>query len=410
MSPKVPDPIRLLLACLFFIAGVYSGQIILFITTVFLLTPRSLSDVANVKPHQWVILVVVLSVFIWPLPDLSDDYHRYLFEGHAQNQGYSPYLYNPVSLYDTLDHPSSGKVNHHELTAIYPPLAQYIFRFADLISTSVYGWKALTLLCLLPLFFLLPSKRVLFILLSPALLIEGIWNSHIDILAVAPTVWLVHSLQKERPVRTGIALAVLITIKIIPVLFLPVCFLHLKAQKRIHFLGALAGSIILIYAPWYSHLPELFASFIKFSREWYFNNPFFHLLRLTGLEQSARPILAGLLLTSLAVIYLVKRPATWKLLAVWIAVIIFSPTVHPWYLIWLVPLTAFNPSNLLRANYAYLIVSISYLVLIPYRSEGIWREDPIWLVPEWILLLTCFWLMLRNGNANEIAPANHQNA
>ncbi|MCE2447317.1 MAG: hypothetical protein J4F35_02670, partial [Candidatus Latescibacteria bacterium] len=56
------------------------------------------------------------------------------------------------------------------------------------------------------------------------------------------------------------------------------------------------------------------------------------------------------------------------------AYVLLSPTVHPWYLLWVLPFLAFFPSP------AWILLSglifLAYEVQIGYGSEGVWREKP----------------------------------
>jgi len=72
--------------------------------------------------------------------------------------------------------------------------------------------------------------------------------------------------------------------------------------------------------------------------------------------------------------------------------ILFSPTVHPWYLCWLVPLLVVKPDR------AWLLLTglivLSYWVLIDYSKTGVWHES-IWIkyieyLPFYTLLIYDF--------------------
>jgi hypothetical protein len=73
--------------------------------------------------------------------------------------------------------------------------------------------------------------------------------------------------------------------------------------------------------------------------------------------------------------------------------LLFSPNVFPWYLSWIVPLLAIypNPAWLMLTVTAFL----SYHVLIPYRSLGLWREDGFFIFLEYAPFYG--WLMAAFG-------------
>jgi hypothetical protein len=60
------------------------------------------------------------------------------------------------------------------------------------------------------------------------------------------------------------------------------------------------------------------------------------------------------------------------------AFLVLTPTLHPWYLTWIVPFLAVQPSWAWRVLVA--LVPLSYWPLAAWRHEGVWRE-PAWLWP-----------------------------
>ncbi len=346
---------------------------------------------AHKQTPQWLAALPCLMFCLWAAPELSDDYHRYLWEGFVQNQGHSPYRESPAKLAGELDHPSVGRINHPEYTAIYPPLAQLCFRFAALFGPTVLPWKLFILLSLcLPL--LSPSYRARFgwLLAMPLLLVEGLWNAHLDVLGVALGAGLVLAMERRRPALAGGLLAAMVGIKLLPLLFAPACLKHLEGRDRIRFLGALAVLSLLIFAPYAADGAQLFASFRAFAGQWSFNNPLFWALKTTVGAELARPCLAISLLLAIAWIVWLKHEFSWQCTALWLALTLFSPTVFPWYLLWLLP---FVP--LARARWLILLYAacfLSYAVLFGYRSVGLWRESPLWMAPEWLLMA---WAALR---------------
>ncbi len=85
----------------------------------------------------------------------GDDIWRYLWEGHIQNLGFSPFHHAPDAT-ALLEHRTAwwSQINHLDVSAIYPPLTQWGFRGLAAISTSVVLFKigfvlADLLICLL---------------------------------------------------------------------------------------------------------------------------------------------------------------------------------------------------------------------------------------------------------------------
>ena len=73
----------------------------------------------------------------------GDDIWRYLWEGQNQLLGYSPYHLPPEApALEFLRTSWWPKINHPEVTAIYPPLAQLLFRMLAAVQVSVPLFKS----------------------------------------------------------------------------------------------------------------------------------------------------------------------------------------------------------------------------------------------------------------------------
>lgn len=335
--------------------------------------------------------------------DLSDDAWRYTWEGFVQWQGYSPYQHAPESLYPKLDHPAEGLVNHPDRTAIYPPLAQYIFATGARLTHSMLGWKAMILLFMV-LFACTPvGKRSGAILLAPLFIVEGLWNAHLDVLGVFAAVLMMDAVVRDKPKQAGLWLGVTAAVKLMPFIMLPAVVLHFGFKRGIPCALVAVGFVLLTYLPFLDHGLDLFTSFMAFSQHWHFNNIIFTLLDQLVPAYWVRPIMGSFLGTFLIIFTLYPAPLRQKLLRLWIVLFVFSPISFPWYLLWLLPFAA--PSQRTPLHLAFAASCLSYLVLIPYRAEGIWQEAWWWYIPEWIALFICFALMWRTPpEFDKVAP------
>ncbi len=98
-----------------------------------------------------------------------------------------------------------------------------------------------------------------------------------------------------------------------------------------------------------------------------------------GSEVAAKAVAAAIVLS--IVIQSVRDGWSLTRTAFWVtgALIALSPTVHPWYLLWMVPLVALRPSR------AWLYLSGS--VFLAYYGLGTYRDAGVWPEPWWIKLL-----------------------
>lgn len=74
--------------------------------------------------------------------------------------------------------------------------------------------------------------------------------------------------------------------------------------------------------------------------------------------------------------------------------LLLTPTLHPWYLTWLIALLAFLPSGLARPWLWLAVASpILYLPLVGWHAEGAWQH-PTW---TWPVVAVPFFLLLLGG-------------
>ena len=81
-------------------------------------------------------------------PTLSDDLYRYVWEGRVLASGSSPYAHAPLdsALATLRDAAIFPRVNHPELSAIYPPLAEAGFALVARVWFSLVAFKLWVLL------------------------------------------------------------------------------------------------------------------------------------------------------------------------------------------------------------------------------------------------------------------------
>ncbi len=341
-------------------------------------------------------------------PSLSDDYFRYIWDGLVQLTGINPYRYAPIDpALAGLDEALRARINHPQVPTIYPPLAQLSFLLTAVASGDRLALKALWLICDLAvatlLFVMLPRERQLaaWILYwwSPLVVVEVAWNAHLDLLGVLPLVaalWLSghararsapsepgagrrevgHSAGWARSAAVGLTLAGATLVKYFPAALLPAATRRNGARCAAAFLLATA----VLYLPYAGAGPRLFDGLFTYSVSWRFNDGIFGVLSWgLGSELAAKAVAAAVVLS--IVIQSVRDDWSLTRTAFWVtgALIVLSPTVHPWYLLWMVPLVA------LRPNRAWLYLSgsvfLAYYGLSTYQNAGVWPE------PWWIKLL-----------------------
>lgn len=238
--------------------------------------------------------------------------------------------------------------------------------------------------------------------------------------------WRLHPLTRQYVLAflAGLAFAGAVLVKLFPLLFLPGMLVLAGKRRRTAFvagflLGA-AGKIL----PFVPGIWNMFVVLGTYVQNWEFSGLAFRSLRrMTSSGDSARLILGFVFLAAAAVLYgrllrgnrtSIKRrtgcpsydfhpdnrqglagadafPTVMKVFcALTMAFLFLTPTLYPWYALYLVCLLPFtgDPAGLVLSWSVFL----SYRVLIPHELLGRWIEDDwapalIWLAPACVFLL-----------------------
>jgi len=299
----------------------------------------------------------------------DNDVWRFLWDGHVTTHGISPYRYSPAEISagdeltaELLDSDRwwdvHDSVGFERLVTIYPPLAQLFFAFAGLMAPgSVFIWKALVAgldlgLCWL-LLRMIRQRRgagegagegavghwVLYAW-SPLVIKEISGSGHFESLTtllLLAGAWCAVRAAPRRAVLLATAAALT---KLAPIVALP---LVLRRVGWRHVAWALALGAVLCL-PFAATLPRWFETVRVFADRWQFNAGAWALLE-TALSPSALAswICAALLAATVFIASRRLRPGGpavelyGTVFAALAAVVLLSPAVMPWYLVWALP-------------------------------------------------------------------------
>ncbi|MEM6822019.1 MAG: glycosyltransferase [Verrucomicrobiota bacterium] len=365
--------------------------------------------------HFWGI-VLASRFLLFPMYP-GDDIWRYLWEGMIQLNGICPYLIPPAdpSLIP-LHTPYWELINHGEVAAIYPPVAQIIFKGLAALSDTVAVFKLAIIFADLGICWLLVRsfglKATLIYAWNPLVIYNFAGGAHYDSLFLLPLVgaWLAFRKTSETTRRKWILSAILLGLSIgIKWITAPIAgFLCWRAwREESLFKGVLCG--IAITAPFILTLaivcsgvdlrqiqPNDFALYARSAEL---------VPRLVGnLWEGSRHrnwiFAIPLTLVSLVLIFRSKR---WVTFSEWFlfCLLTLSPAIHAWYFTWLVPF-AVSTRNL---GTRWLSITVFIYFLMQHR-KAVWQEgdpDP-WYLTQWELaflwtpFLLGFLLSFRNRN------------
>lgn len=345
---------------------------------------------------------ILFRVALLPVePELSDDVFRYLWDGHVQLQGVNPYAHAPADpAVADLRTSWHDRINHPDVPTIYPPLAQAAFFVLALLGESILAAKLLWVGLDLAAGALLarvahhtgrpPARILLLYLWCPLLVVETAWNAHLEPLGLAPLALLLLFAARKRPAGAGVAAAAAALVKFAPAAALP----PLVRRHGMRLGAAFVGACVLLYLPYLGAGAALFEGLSTYARDWRFLvGPFSLLEALLPGRWPPRAAAAAVVIAVVAWTTVRSYDAERALFWIVGAGLLVSPTVHPWYLLWILPFAA------LRRDGAWLL--LGGLVFLGYGGLDAYGDTGVWPQPPWLRLLVwgppLLWLAIREG-------------
>ncbi|HIE05660.1 MAG TPA: hypothetical protein EYP58_02555 [bacterium (Candidatus Stahlbacteria)] len=331
--------------------------------------------------------ILARSLLFLTVPTLSEDPYRYLWDGEKFYQGENPYKTAPQKKGET--RPFFDKIKDQNRPSIYFPLAQIIFLFAFIIKPlSFLGLKILIIVADLITILLLNRDRqdlMKIYLLSPLVLIESYLGLHLDTFLIPLAVGFI-IYERKNPLLASTLLSTSLLVRPTLAVLIP-AFIYRNRDLRnlIPILGA-----ILLTIPYFTSE----ASALKiYLRHWEFNASLYYLIKIIFVNHSLYARIISYLIFAVLYPLLLKRKEPYSLILG--LFFLCSPTVYPWYLLPLFAISLFTANPLLILCYTSLL---SYSVLIPYWNFGIWQENWIMVVAEY---LPVYLLMTRHFSVRE---------
>ncbi len=422
-------------------AILYIVSFIAYIFTVFYISSnREINEEGNNSSRTiiWAIIIFALMFRLTLLPMApSDDIYRYLWEGKLQLNGISPYFHSPES--SSLEHLRDGffsGINHKHLTTIYPPLTLMVFAIADFISHSLITMKSVFLVFdVLSIFLLLKflkvmEKNLLNVLVyawSPLVLISFAARGHCDSLQIFFIILAMYLFAIRKNLRSTVSIALAAMSKFIFIIIVP----FLIPPKKFKYVLVFFSVVAIFYLPYISAGKGLFSTLLHFGTQYHFNDSAHFLIfcLCIGSPLASKIVTALIFGTVLLLLYkkhlnllitddnedpslplLSTRPNglagqegrgekrgniemnNFVLNYAFIAIgtfLILAPTLHPWYLTWIVPFLCFNrnkPWLILTGTVVcyYFMNHELFSKMIWYNNEWVWKEVHWLKLPEYL--------------------------
>ncbi len=185
-------------------------------------------------------------VFLFSIPNLSQDFYRFIWDGRMILEGFNPYLYTPELFISQGEFPVAqaqelysgmGTLNGSHYTN-YPPLNQLCFVIAGLfagksILGSVIVMRLLIIAADFGTFYFgkrllerlkLPVHNIFWYILNPFIIIELTGNLHFEAVMIFLLVWSLYLLHSGKWKLAAIIFACSVSVKLIPLIFLPLFY------------------------------------------------------------------------------------------------------------------------------------------------------------------------------------------
>ena len=394
------------------------------------------------EPSLLLILLVAILARILMLssdPVLENDYYRYLWDGRVMASGVNPYSYKPLdTALDHLEVPYRHKIGWKQYGTIYPPVSIGVFALSHIIASDSFAFLKIVLSIFefatgILLVFWLQKLKVnpkwsMVYFLNPLVLKEVSNSAHLDSIVVFFSVLAVYQFwqytkakQQHKGITSWFFLALATGAKLYPLCFVPYFFkLDTRRLRGIAIFGA---TLALLYLPFISANSHLFNGTEAFAKHWIFNASFYRifdftipkLLEVSSLSDYAVEYLlshnrlAKLLVGVIFLSFVIARSARIKsvddlpreLLHALGLLLILSPVVNAWYLLWLIPFAVMEKSK------PWLL--FSYLVVASYSW---WYSQHLALYLRWAEYLIFFsylgYSMIENYRRNSQAFTSAQ--
>ena len=334
-----------------------------------------------------VLVAIALRVAVFPVPPtLSDDVYRYVWEGRVLAAGANPYAHAPAdpALARFRDADVFPRVNHPELAAVYPPLAEAGFALVARVSATPVAMKLWVLLHDVALCALLAwwcrarggsAWDGLVYAWNPLVVVEYAGSAHHDPTGI---LWLVLALalaERRRGAASAASLAAAVLVKLVSLPAL--AFLWREWPARVRVAAALLLATGLAAYVGLSRGPQ--SGLAAFAGRWRHNDALFGLMAAALSERAARVVVVGMLVILVAFLWRRGTPALAATRLCLRTGLLLGPVLHPWYLGWVLALEPLGPSP------AWLALSCT--VLLGYGSFAPPAEGGAYHPGAWVRLV-----------------------
>ena len=412
----------------------YTKLIMLYVALFFLFYKLIQISKHNIKFLTW-IAFGFRAIFILAIPNLSQDFYRFIWDGRMILEGFNPYLYTPESFISIGEFPISQAQELYNgmeyLNAIhftnYPPINQLCFVISNLFSgnsilSSVIGLRLIIIAADFGTLYFgkklleklnIPVHNIFWYILNPFIIIELTGNLHFEAVMIFFLIWSLYLLHSGKWKFAAVVFACSVSVKLIPLMFLPLFYKWFVKNKKtsqvfqtcevsilnlIVFYLIIGVTTILLFAPFYSS--KFITNYTQTVALWFnnfeFNASIYYIAREIGYSFRGWNEIAiiGKIIPIIVVLFVLvvtffrKNKTTIELITAMLLVLSFyyftSTTVHPWYIATLLILSVFTKYKF-PLVWSFVII-LSYLA---YANSD--NTENLWIIGlEYVIVYSVF--------------------
>ena len=353
--------------------------------------------------------IIFRLLFIAVLPNLSQDFYRFIWDGRLITQGISPYLFTPENyIEDTSNsfvtivnqaqelYNGMGSLNRSHFSN-YPAINQLCFAIASVFAgKSILGSVMVVriililadigILCIgnkLLVKLHLNPNQIFWYFLNPFIVIELTGNLHFEGVMLFFLIASLYLLHQKKWLGSAGLLGISVSVKLIPLLFLPLYYRWFSTNlnkgffKLAGFYFIVLGTVILTFTPFLS--AQFISNFSETIFLWFqnfeFNASIYYIIRWMGFKIVGWNMITiiGKILPLFVILFILlftflrKNKSTQQLITSMLFGVsiyfLFSTTIHPWYIATPLLLSVFT-------KYKFPIIW-SLAVILSYNAFGV---------------------------------------
>lgn len=374
--------------------------------------------------------IIFRLLFIAILPNLSQDFYRFIWDGRLIAQGISPYLFTPENYIEDASNSFGAIINQAQKLykgmgslngshfSNYTPVNQLCFAVASVfagksILGSVVVMRIILIAADIGILFIgrklllklhLNPNQIFWYFLNPFIIIELTGNLHFEGVMLFFLIASLYLLHQKKWLGSACLLGISVSVKLIPLLFIPLYYRWFSTDlnkgffKLAGFYFIVLGTVIFTFTPFLS--AQFISNFSETIFLWFqdfeFNASIYYIIRWMGFKIVGWNMIAIIgkilplfvILVILLFTFLRKNKSTQQLITSMLFGVsiyfLFSTTIHPWYIATPLLLSVFTKYN--------FPVIWSLAVILSYTAYGVdgFSENLYLVALEYLLVIGFF--------------------